>query len=227
MSEHEQSKRLPTRVWDLPTRLFHWGLLVGIATSYLSIEFQNMDVHVISGACVLGLLLFRLLWGIWGASTAQFHQFIPSPKRFYHYLRPERGTTSLRIGHSPLAALSVIAMLLAIATQSLTGLVADDDVFTTGPLISYVESEFSEWATGLHYTNSDILLGLVGLHLLAIVFYRVVKKQRLTKPMVTGRLVTDQQDIVVENPLEERSWFRFFLTAAISGAAVYAIFNLA
>jgi len=225
MSSLKQPSRPATKIWDLPIRIFHWGLVAAIATSWISMKLENMEVHVISGACVLGLLVFRLLWGIWGASTAQFHRFIPSPIKLLNYLRGRTADNLISIGHSPIAALSVIAMLAAIAFQTLTGLVSDDDVYTTGPLIEFVESDFSEWATGMHSTNSDILLGLMALHIAAILYYKFVKKLSLVKPMVTG-VSAEQNQAVVANPLIERSWVVFFLTAAVSVAVPYVIFNL-
>jgi len=225
MSQSKPDSIAEVKVWDLPIRLFHWGLVAAIATSWASMKLENMEVHVISGACVLGLLIFRVLWGIWGASTAQFHRFIPSPLTLIAYLKNTAAEDLGKIGHSPLAALSVIAMLVAIAFQTLTGLVSDDDVYTTGPLIEYVESEFSEWATGMHSTNSDILLGLMGLHIAAILFYKFVKKRRLIKPMITGTSDEHVSEEGVSNPLVERSVVVFLLTAAISGAISYGIFN--
>lgn len=184
-----------------------------------------MEVHVISGACVLGLLIFRLLWGLWGASTTQFHRFIPSPVTLINYFRKPKSDSRLKIGHSPLAALSVVAMLVAIGLQAITGLVADDDVYTTGPLIDYVEGEFSEWATGLHATNSEIVLALIALHIAAIMFYKFVKKQSLVKPMITGSSEHESEKVTVENPLIERSYTVFLLTAAIAAAVPYMLFN--
>ena len=172
MSHQRTPQNAPIKVWDFPIRIFHWGLVTAIVTSWVSIKTDNIETHVISGACILGLLIFRLLWGIWGASTAQFHRFIPSPRTLLNYLRSD--AAELRIGHSPIAALSVVAMLVVLSIQVLTGLVADDDVYTTGPLVAFVESDFSEWATGMHSTNSDILLGLMALHLVAILFYKLI-----------------------------------------------------
>ncbi|MGB1309955.1 MAG: cytochrome b/b6 domain-containing protein [Leucothrix sp.] len=212
------------KVWDLPIRLFHWALVVAIVTSWASVKLENMELHVTSGACIFGLLIFRLLWGIWGASTAQFHRFIPSPRTLINYLKNKPTHLLASIGHSPIAALSVVAMLVVLMGQVATGLVADDDVYTTGPLIDYVESETSEWATGLHVTNSDVLLGLIALHLAAIAFYRFVKKRRLVKPMLTGK--SDEYDADdIENPLVERPLLVFLLTAAVSSMVPYAIFN--
>ncbi len=226
MSSIKHAKNAEVKVWDFPIRLFHWGLVAAIATSFVSMELENMEVHVISGACILGLIIFRTLWGIWGASTAQFHHFIPSPIRLFQYLRNSAEKNLARIGHSPIAALSVVAMLLAVAFQTVTGLVADDDVYTTGPLIDYVESDFSEWATGLHATSSDVLLGLIALHIAAILFYKLVKKRGLVKPMITGVSADHAIESAIENPLVERSYIVFIITAAISVAIPYAVFNL-
>ena len=227
MSRNNSAKYVKTKVWDFPTRLFHWGLVIAVATSWVSMKLENMEVHVISGACILGLLTFRVLWGLWGASTAQFHRFIPSPVTLIAYLRDTVSENLHRIGHSPIAALSVIAMLGALVFQTLTGLVADDDVYTTGPLIEYVESEFSEWATGMHSTNSDILLGLMALHIAAILFYKFVKKRRLVKPMISGFSDEYEAHATIENPLVEKPVAIFLLTVAVSAAIPYAIFNWA
>lgn len=223
MNSSKQTSGDVIKVWDLPIRLFHWGLVAAIATSWTSMKMENMEVHVISGACVLGLMIFRLLWGIWGGSTALFHLFVPSPKTLYNYFKKASPVNVISIGHSPVAALSVIAMLLTIGFQVLTGLVADDDVYTTGPLIEYVGSEFSEWATGMHSTNSDILLGLMALHVGALLVYKLIKRRSLVKPMFTGKLT--ETDVIVENPLVVRPLMVFLLTAVVSAVIPYAIFN--
>ena len=224
MNDVKPQNQSIVKVWDLPIRLFHWGLVAAVATSFISMELENMEVHVISGACVLGLLIFRLLWGLWGSSTAQFHRFIPSPKGLIQYLKKTGSDGRVTIGHSAIAALSVVAMLVAIGFQTITGLFADDDVYTTGPLIEYVESETSEWATGWHATNSEIVLALIALHIAAILFYKFVKKQSLVKPMIVGSRVLDNEEMVVENPLVERSWALFILTAAVAAAIPYVLF---
>lgn len=216
------------KVWDFPTRLFHWCLLIGIITSWASVKTDNMEIHINSAAFVLGLLIFRITWGLWGASTAQFQHFIPSPKTLLNYLKNDLPDNILSIGHSPLGALSVIGLLLAIGVQAATGLVADDEIFITGPLIDYVSSDTSSWATSLHVKNADILLGLIVLHLAAIAFYLTFKKNNLIVPMITGykTLKKEEEGKVIEKPLVERSILVFCISAAIAIAVPYIIFNL-
>jgi cytochrome b len=176
------------KVWDIYIRLFHWTLVVLVATSMISVRLSEMDVHVTSGILVMGLLVFRVLWGFFGSTTAQFHRFVRGPKTLWAYLRGTNSRhTSAIIGHSPLAALSVLAMLICLAIQVGTGLFADDDIYVTGPLRKFVSSEFSATATGLHGLNADILLALIAFHVLAILAYLLLQKRNLTGAMITGR----------------------------------------
>ncbi|MEZ5650535.1 MAG: cytochrome b/b6 domain-containing protein [Burkholderiaceae bacterium] len=187
MSAAEPNDSPPVRVWDLPTRLFHWALAVAVVAAFVSVEvFDNTQLHVRIGSVVLGLLLFRLVWGLVGSSTARFSRFVPTPARLKAYLsNPERFDD--RPGHSPLGALSVLAMLLALAFQVGTGLFADDEIFTTGPLAKFVSSDFVSWATSLHHLNHNVIIALVLLHLAAIAFYRLVRRKSLVPPMIHGR----------------------------------------
>ncbi|MEZ5660276.1 MAG: cytochrome b/b6 domain-containing protein [Burkholderiaceae bacterium] len=136
-------------MWDLPTRLFHWALAGAVIFSFVSVEiFENTPAHVASGIVVLGLLVFRLCWGLVGASTARFSRFVPGPGTLFAYLKnPARFAG--RPGHNPLGALSVLAMLAALSFQVATGLFSDDEIFTTGPLARFVSSEFVSLATSL------------------------------------------------------------------------------
>lgn len=216
------------KVWDFPTRLFHWCLLIGIITSWVSVKTDNMEIHINSAAFVLGLLIFRITWGLWGASTAQFQHFVPSPMTLWRYLKNELPQDVIHIGHSPLGALSVIALLLAIGVQATTGLVADDEIFITGPLIDYVNSSTSSWATSIHVKNADILLALIVLHLAAIISYLVFKKDNLIVPMITGykALKKEEEARIIEKPLVERSLVVFIISAAIAAGTVYIIFGV-
>ena len=182
-------KNQSTSVWDFPTRLFHWALAIGILLSWLSVELDYMEVHLISGAVVTGLLLFRIFWGLWGASTAQFHRFIPTPKRLLNYLK---GQGSDYLGHSPLGALSVIAMLILLLVQALTGLVSEDDIYLIGPLNQFVSADVAEFAHRIHHSNWEILQFFIALHIGAIFYYLFFKKRNLIIAMITGRQVKNQ-----------------------------------
>lgn len=176
------------RIWDLPTRLFHWTLaaaLVGLtATGYAGGAW--MEWHARLGALVLALLLFRVVWGFAGGRWSRFAAFLPTPARLYRYLKgplsPEQ-----RAGHSPLGALSIYAMLLVLLAQVLTGLVAEDGGGYTGPLNAWVSSAATATATLLHkQVGQWLLLALVLLHVVAIAFYRVARRRKLVQAMVDG-----------------------------------------
>jgi cytochrome b len=179
------------RVWDLPTRLFHWGLVALIGFSWWSAEEDHLDWHIWSGLGIMSLLIFRLLWGLVGSSTARFANFVRGPGGVVAYLRDMKGWKP--IGHNPLGALSVVALLLVIAAQVGLGLIStDEDGLAEGPLAHLVSLETSEWARDVHeHDLFDVLLVLVALHLSAILFYRLVLGKKLTKPMITGRAELD------------------------------------
>jgi len=144
---------------------------------------HHTDWHIWSGCAILTLLIFRLLWGVVGSSTARFTNFVRGPRAIGDYLRG-RWTG---IGHNPLGALSVIALFLALSVQVGLGLVAEDeDGLYTGPLYRLVSIDTSDKARDLHEFWFNVILGLVALHVVAIVFYRL-RGKHLTKPMITGR----------------------------------------
>jgi cytochrome b len=174
------------RIWDLPTRLFHWTLVGLIAFSWWSAEEEHLDWHIWSGLAILSLLIFRLLWGIVGSSTARFANFVRGPSQVLAYARDMKGWRP--IGHSPLGALSVLAMLGAIAVQVGLGLFAiDKDGLYEGPLAYLVSLETSEEIADLHEDWFDVLLVLIGLHLAAILFYRLILGKKLIGAMITGK----------------------------------------
>jgi len=181
---------LRQRVWDLPVRLVHW-LIAGLITfSWWSVHNHHTDWHIWSGIAILTLLIFRLLWGFVGSSTARWTGFIRGPRGVIDYLRGRWAG----IGHTPLGALSVIAMFLALAVQVGLGLISEDeDGLFFGPLSALVSTATSDWARDLHELWFEVvILPLVGLHLAAIVIYQLRGKS-LTRPMVTGDAVLDSR----------------------------------
>lgn len=199
------------RIWDAPTRLFHWSLVALIAFSWWSAEEEHLDWHVWSGLAVVTLLIFRLLWGLVGSSTARFAHFVQGPRKVLDYLRDM--TAWRPVGHSPLGALSVLAMLGAIAVQVGLGLFAvDKDGLYEGPLAYLVSIDASEEIADLHEDWFDILLVLIGLHLAAILFYRLVLGKKLIVPMITG--IGDAKPGV--EPLRPGRWWVALLCLAIA-----------
>jgi cytochrome b len=171
-------------VWDLPIRLFHWLLAALIAFSWWSVEYDHTGWHIWSGCAILTLLIFRMLWGFVGSSTARFSSFIRGPASVWAHLRGRWNG----IGHTPLGALSVVALLLAVSVQVGLGLFAEDeDGIFMGPLAKLVSSDTSDKVRDIHALWFYVVLGLIVLHVLAILYYRLFRGQRLTEPMITGR----------------------------------------
>lgn len=171
------------RVWDLPTRLFHWMLVGSVVGALITVQIGGnaMVWHGRLGQLVLALMLFRLAWGVVGGRHARFADFVPRPSSLLAYLR---GRWSGH-GHSPLGALSVMALIGAFLLQASLGLATTDDIFFDGPLVRHLPSEWVSLATSLHHAMKPVLLALVGLHLAALTVYRL-KGQKLVGAMVTG-----------------------------------------
>lgn len=182
------TSRTKLRVWDLPTRLFHWslvGLIAGLV--YTGTEGGNlMEWHVRFGYAVLALLLFRLAWGFAGSRSARFSDFVRGPRAVVQHLQSLRAKPAPHAGHNPAGGWMVIALLLCVAVQVGTGLFANDDILTEGPLAHWVSEDLSGRLTGIHELNFNLLLGLVSLHVLASLFY-LFKGDNLFRPMLTGR----------------------------------------
>lgn len=175
------------RVWDLPTRLFHWALALCVLALVITgnVGGEAMVWHFRFGYTVLTLLIFRVLWGFTGGHWSRWALFHIRPSAVWNYLRQSPGT--LAPGHSPLGALSALALLTMLLLQVATGLISDDEIATAGPFVPWVTSSLSAWATYWHTEIGKlILLLLVALHVAAIWFYRRFKKHYLTRAMVTG-----------------------------------------
>lgn len=176
------------RVWDLPTRIFHWLLLPCVMGSLVSAQIGGaaMTWHFRCGYAILSLLLFRLIWGFAGGHWSRFASFIYSPQNTLNYLRGH-GRTEHAIGHTPLGALSVLALLLVLLAQALTGLTSDDDISFAGPLVGLVSSTWINTATFYHANIGKLLLmALLILHVSAITYYQLGKRKKLIQPMLDG-----------------------------------------
>ncbi len=180
--------RLLMKVWDAPTRLFHWAITLLVLTSYLTYRFDRMGWHMLSGYTVLTLLLFRLVWGFVGSDTARFRSFLKSPVAGLQHLRHlTRREPDDQIGHNAAGGWMVLVLLLSLAVQVGTGLFSNDEILTEGPLAHLVSSATSHLLTRIHSINFNVLLGLIGLHVVVVLVYAVVKGQNLLRPMVTGK----------------------------------------
>ena len=171
------------RIWDLPTRLFHWALAVCVVSLVVTAKMNAMDWHFRLGYCVLALLVFRIVWGLVGGYWSRFKSFLFTPGQFARHLS---GKEEHSAGHSPLGALSVFALLLALVVQVATGLTSDDEISVSGPLTRFVSGDLVSTATWWHAKIGQYLLYvLVGLHVLAIVVY-ALRGKKLVGSMVTG-----------------------------------------
>ena len=179
-----QAPRARIQLWDLPIRIFHWSLLAAVSTAIVTGKVGGDWIvwHGKAGQAIVGLLAFRLTWGFVGSTHARFVNFVPSPAKVLAYLQGRwQG-----VGHNPLGALSVLALLGLLGIQAVTGVFSNDDIAFTGPLAGLVDETLSHKLTTWHHLLVNGLFVLLGLHLAAILYHVVFKKDNLVKPMVTG-----------------------------------------
>jgi len=185
------------RVWDLPTRVFHWSLVLCFTGLLVTGEVggEAMAWHFRLGYTVLSLLLFRLVWGFIGGHWSRFRTFVVSPGVTLRYVQGH-GVARHSVGHNPLGSWSVLALLAFTLLQVAAGLCSDDEIATAGPLAKWVSSSWVGYATYYHTKiGKVILIVLVQLHIAAIIFYRVRRKENLLLPMLKG-------DKVLAEPFE-------------------------
>ena len=189
MQQNKHTSR-SIKIWDLPTRLFHWSLVILFGISWASAELSDnaFNIHMYSGYAILSLVLFRLLWGVFGSTTARFATFVRGLRPTIAYARTLLQTNpGNQIGHNPLGGWMVLLMAGFLLFQAGTGLFANDDVINEGPLVHWISKDISDILSGLHEKSFDILLILAGLHIAAVLFYRFFKRDNLITPMITGR----------------------------------------
>ncbi len=204
------------RIWDLPTRLFHWLLVVLVVASFVTgwLGGNLIEWHGRAGIAITGLLAFRLVWGFVGSTYARFAHFVPGPGRLLAYVRGQwRG-----LGHNPVGALSVLALLSILIFQAVSGLVANDDIAFEGPLYALVSKSTSDSLSSLHRQNFWIIIALVSLHVLAIAFYALVKKDNLVKPMITGVKAVEDP---AHRPARGGGLVAFIIALAITAGVLY------
>lgn len=228
--DHPPDRALPedrplvaVRVWDLPTRLFHWVLVICVIVSFVTgkIGGNALEWHMRSGYTIFALLAFRILWGLVGGHWSRFASFVYAPSTVLRYLRRQsRADEHHEVGHSPLGAFSVFALLAILAAQVGTGLFADDEIATTGPLNRFVAS-----ATGLALTawhkgwGEALILTLVLLHVAAIAWYRARKRMDLLRPMLTGDKALPAGVPAAADGLGTRAFAALLLALCAAGVA--------
>jgi cytochrome b len=218
----------PTRVWDLPTRAFHWLLAASVLGSLVTgqIGGNAMVWHFRLGYVAFGLLLFRLAWGLVGGHWSRFASFVFAPGTVLRYLRGQtKPGEHLEVGHNPLGAFSVFAVLGLLAVQVATGLVADDEIANVGPLNKFVATATGLAATSWHkHWGQRLLMALVVLHVAAIVFYLVKKKINLIRPMLGGDKLLPADVLASADSASTRALA--LVLAALSAAAVTWVVSL-
>ena len=206
-------------LWDLPLRVFHWALVVSVSAAVVTGELGGawMKWHGRAGLTIVGLLVFRVAWGFVGSATSRFGHFAPSPGAVVRYLRGHwRG-----VGHNPLGALSVFALLGLLALQATTGLFGKDDIAFAGPLNPFVDDALGSRLTGWHRLLAWGLFALMALHMLAIAVHVAIRRHRLVRPMLTG--VHHVAADVVLPPARRPRRHALVASVALAAAVVVAI----
>ena len=222
-----------TKVWDLPIRLFHWLLVATIIFQYVSVEIldNTIEWHFYGGYFGLGLILFRIVWGMVGSYYARFTQFVVSPKKAFLYLfsntpnNHESAHQHEHLGHNPAGGYSVLVLLSLVLTQAITGLFLTDDIFSEAPYHGVLSKFWEDMANYLHHNVYIVLFVAIALHISAIIFYKLKHKQNLTKAMITGVKISNsnaQQD--EKNPVNvNTNWILFIACVALVATVVYVL----
>ena len=207
-------------IWDLPTRLFHWTLVVLIALQFATAKFGflSMDWHFRFGYATLVLIVFRVCWGFVGSQSSRFSQFVRGPAVVIRYVRSQFSTNpQTSIGHNPLGGWSALVLLASVLTQAVSGLFASDGIDTDGPLSDTISSSAVKIFTRVHLWNENILLVLIVLHIVAIALYLLLRNDNLTMPMITGKKNVESP------PLRMAGLWRAALVLILSAGAVAAV----
>ena len=183
MSSEDPAKRFV--VWDSPTRVFHWCLVLAVLLCWISAEEDYLQVHQYAGYTVLVLVLTRVVWGVIGSVHSRFSDFLVSPLHVLAYLR---GRLPSRPRHNPAGGYSVLVMLALLLLQALTGLFNSDGLMFDGPFYHALESRWTDKLGEIHATAFWVLLGFIGLHVASILYYQVLRRQDLLTPMLLGGL---------------------------------------
>ena len=213
------------KVWDAPVRLFHWLLVLLFAFMFLSGKLKGdwMEWHMRSGYAILALVLFRIMWGFAGSTYARFSNFLAGPSAGIAFVRKLLARAPAHsAGHNPLGGWMVLALLLALLFQAGTGLFANDDILIEGPLAPLVSKAVSNQLTSWHYWNTNVLLALVAVHVLAVLYHAFFMKENLIGAMFTGlkRMPADAAGVMMAR--FSSPWLALVLLA-VAAIAVYLI----
>jgi len=215
-------------VWDLPTRLCHWLMVIAISYAWFAVEIlEDMQQHFWAGYSMLTLLIFRAAWGFVGSRYARFRNFFFSLSEVAAYSKtlPKKVTTKQKhyLGHNPVGSLSALIMLLVLIFQAATGLFSNDEYYF-GPLSGLVSRGWSAELTELHHLNFNLVKAFIGLHIAAIVFYWFYKKDNLTAAMITGKKNAPTNSTDNTHEIKPRLWLAA-LILLLSAVLVYGLAN--
>lgn len=209
-------------IWDLPLRLFHWLLVLTFGALWLTAELgsEYMEYHMYCGYFMLFLLGFRVIWGLVGTTHAKFINFFPTLSRVRNYLAPKSSKENNKVaGHNPMGAIMVFLMLSLLLAQAVSGLFITDDVFTSGPYNGVLEGDWQKLANRVHDLGFTLLQAFVALHVAAIIFYKVVKKTNLVKPMFTGK--KSSEDVTEASSIKHSKLLIALVVAVLVAVFIY------
>ena len=187
-SKSKSSPLSPVHIWDIPVRAIHWALVIFVSLSWWSAENDFQNIHVMSGYSVLTLALVRLYWGLAGSTSARFRNFVRGPRAIWAYARQVLSRPGIIFaGHNPMGALSVVVMLGLLLAQPTLGLFAKDiDGLHSGPLSHLVSFKTGRLIAELHHLTFELLLIFVVLHIAAVAFYVLYKRDGVISAMISG-----------------------------------------
>lgn len=187
------------RVWDLPIRLFHWLLVACIVGSLICVNIGGNAIqwHAYFGYSILTLLIFRIIWGFIGSTHARFASFLPNREAITNYLQ---GKSPRFLGHNPIGALSVFALLLVLSVQAVTGLFVDDEIAFQGPLSKYLSESSVSFLSEIHESNQVVIYTLIAIHIAVIWYYKKLKGEDLIRPMISGDKEIDPSEEAKYSP---------------------------
>lgn len=210
------------RLWDLPTRLFHWLFAAAVFGAIATDLLDNITWHSYCGYIALVLVVFRIIWGFIGPHHARFSSFVPSLSGLKAFLKDQ---TVSPLGHNPLGALSVIAILLIVLVQASSGLFTDDEISFQGPLSKFLSEDMVKFMNQIHSTNHVLVYGIVALHFIAIFYYQKIKKNNLIGPMVYGDKEIDPKNQPVDQTLASNDDVKIRVLAGVLLILLIVIFR--